>query len=158
MNNLSENLKRPSLSPIRITAFLVIWALVIPFKVIVYITRPELTIYYAGLWTFLPGGNPISESPLIVDAFISALSLPFYAPGLAVAWFVWHSSKDENLTRGRYIERIMMIVLIQTVLAMIIPCPMSDVLCLPTPTTGIIALLFVSRIVKDINTPWVDDS
>jgi hypothetical protein len=109
---------------------------------------------YAGLWSYLPGGNPFSESALIISPYFTLSLLPFYAPGLALAWFVWKWSKDDNMTRSRYFERVMMIVLIQAVLALILLLVVQARLCIPTPTTGLVALLFVSKIVKDIDTPW----
>ncbi|MGD9396175.1 MAG: hypothetical protein PVJ05_07095 [Candidatus Thorarchaeota archaeon] len=139
-----------------ITAFLAIWTLTTPLKVMLSLPRLEHSFIYAGLWSYLPG-NPFSDSPLIVSAFYSAFMLPFYAPGLAVSWFVWRSSKDENLTRTRYFEINLMLVLIQTLLTLVIPCPMDYFLCIPTPTTGIMALFFVSRIVKEREMPWIDD-
>jgi hypothetical protein len=141
----------------RIAAFLSIWALATPFKVILYLSGLEYSLIYAGLWLYLPGGNPFSDSSLIFSGFISATMLPFYAPGLVVSYFAWRSSKDENLTRTRYFEINLMLVLIQTLLTLVIPCPMGNFLCIPTPTTGIIALFFVSRIVKEIEMPWKED-
>lgn len=144
-------------SPLRITAFLTIWALTTPFKVVLFRPRLDYSLIYAGLWSYMPGGNPFSDSPLILSGFVTASLLPFYAPALAVSWFVWQGSKNENLTRMRYFEINLMLVLIQTLLALIIPC-MGDTLCIPTPTTGIVALLFVSRIVKEIKVPWSEDN
>ncbi len=141
----------------RITVFLTVWALVIPFKIMINLSRLSSSIIYAGLWSYLGGANPFSESPLIVSFLNTAFQLPFYAPGLASAWLVWHGSKDENLTRMRYIEITVMLILIQVILSMIIPCVMADTLCIPTPTTGLVALLFGSKVVKDIEGPWSEN-
>ncbi|MFW9786170.1 MAG: hypothetical protein ACFFE2_12535 [Candidatus Thorarchaeota archaeon] len=140
----------------RIVTLLTIWAVVIPFKINVYLPRLDYSIMYAGLWSYLPRGNPFSDSPFIVSLYFTASLLPFYAPGLAVAWYVWKWSRDENMTRGRYFERLLLIVILQTILAMIIPCPMDVSLCVPTPTTGLIALLFSHRIVIKIEEPWTE--
>lgn len=144
-------------SPLRITAFLAIWALVTPVKVMLYLPRLHHSLIYAGLWSYLPG-NPLSESPLIVSVLYTAFILPFYAPGLAVSWFAWRSAKNENLTRGGYFRVNLLLVVIQALLALIIPCPTEYYLCVPTPTTGVVALLFVSRIVKETKVPWSDDN
>lgn len=144
-------------TPTRITGFLSVWALVVPFKVYLHPHHLGRSYCYAALWVYLPN-NPLYDSPFIVDLFAIAFFFPFYVPALAIAWFVWHSSKSEDLTRGRYIERIIMLVIVQTVLAFIIPCPSDEILCLPMPTTGFVALFFVSRIVTEIESPWRDDS
>ena len=83
--------------------------------------------------------------------------LPFCVPGLAVSWCAWRSAKNENLIRGGYFQVNLLLVVIQALLALVIPCPTEFYLCVPTPTTGIVALLFVSRIVKEIKVPWSDD-
>ena len=144
-------------SPLRITAFLAVWALAIPVKVMLYLPRLEFSLIYAGLWLYLPSGNPFSESPFVLSPIVIVSMLPFCVPGLAVSWFAWRSAKDENLTRGRYFQVNLLLVVIQALLALVIPCPTEFYLCVPTPTTGIVALLFVSRIVKEIKVPWSDD-
>ncbi len=144
-------------SPLRITAFLASWALVVPFKIMLRLSRLDHSILYAGLWSYIGGSNPFSSSPLIVSALNTAFNFPFYLPGLLVASFVWRSSMNENLTRSRYFEVIGMLILVQGLLAMVIPCVMEDTLCIPTPTTGLLALPFVSRIVKDVKKPWSED-
>jgi hypothetical protein len=147
----------PIWSTNRIIAFLAIWALVIPFKLMLRLNQLRLSIIYAGLWSYLGGANPYSDSPLIVSGLFTVFMLPFYAPGLASAWLVWYGSKNENLTRQRFIETNVMLILIQALLAMIIPCVMADTLCIPTPTTGIVALFFVSKVVKEIEVPWSEN-
>ena len=144
-------------SPLRVTAFLAIWALVTPVKVMLYLPRLELSLIYAGLWLYLPAGNPLSDSPFVLSPIVIMSMLPFCVPGLAVSWYAWRSAKNENLTRGGYFQVNVLLVVIQTLLALIIPCPTEFYLCVPTPTTGIVALLFVSRIVKEIKVPWSDD-
>ncbi len=141
----------------RIVAFLTIWALVIPFKLMLRLNLLNFSIVYAGLWSYLGGANPFSDSPLIVSIYHTVFQLPFYAPGLASAWLVWYGSKDENLTRQRFIEINVMLILIQALLAMIIPCVGPDYLCIPTPTTGIVALFFVSKVIKEIKSPWSEN-
>jgi len=147
----------PIWSTNRIIAFLTIWALVIPFKLMLRLNLLNFSIIYAGLWSYLGGANPYSDSPLIVSVLSTVFMLPFYAPGLASAWLVWYGSKNENLTRQRFIETNVMLILIQLVLAMIIPCVSPDYLCIPTPTTGIVALFFVSKVVKEIEVPWSEN-
>ncbi|MFW9843595.1 MAG: hypothetical protein ACFFEV_03385 [Candidatus Thorarchaeota archaeon] len=144
-------------SPNRIVAFLTLWALVVPFKLMLRLNLLHFSIIYAGLWSYLGGTNPFLDSPLIVSILNAAFMLPFYTPGLASAWLVWYNSKNENLTRQRYIEFNVMLTLIQTLLAMIIPCVMADTLCIPTPTTGIVAIFFVSKVIKEIKVPWSDN-
>jgi hypothetical protein len=141
-------------SPLRVTAFLAIWALVTPVKVMLYPPRLDLSVIYAGLWLYLPGGNPFSESPFVLSPIVIVSMLPFCVPGFAVSWYAWRSAKDENLTRGGYFQVNLLLVVIQALLALAIPCPTEFYLCVPTPTTGIVALLFVSRIVKEIEGPW----
>lgn len=141
-------------SSTRITVFLAIWALASPVKVILYPTRLDLSVIYAGLWQYFPGGNPFSDSPIILSPLATAIMLPFYAPGLAVSWYAWRSAKDENLTRGRYFEFNLVLTITQALLALVIPCPTEFYLCIPTPTTGVVALFFTSRIVKEIEVPW----
>lgn len=75
-----------------------------------------------------------------------------------MSWYAWRSAKDENLTRGGYFQVNLLLVIIQTLLALIIPCPIEFYLCVPTPTTGIVALFFVSRIVKEIKAPWQEEN
>ena len=147
----------PIWSPNRIIAFLTIWALVIPFKLMLRLNQLRLSIIYAGLWSYLGGANPYSDSPLIVSGLYTVFMLPFYTPGLASAWLVWYGSKNENLTKQRFIETNVMLILIQALLAMIIPCVLADTLCIPTPTTGIVALFFVSKVVKEIKVPWSEN-
>ncbi len=147
----------PIWSPNRIIAFLAIWALVIPFKLMLHLNQLGYSIIYAGLWSYLGAANPFSDSPLVVSVLNTAFQFPFYAPGLASAWLVWYGSKDENLTRQRFIEVNVMLIVIQALLAMIIPCVMAAVVCIPTPTTGIVALFFVSKVVKEIEVPWSEN-
>ena len=146
-------------SPRRITAFLVSWALVMPFKIMLRLSRLDHSIIYAGLWSYLGGSNPFSSYPLIVSVLYTAFNFPFYLPGLLVASFVWQSSTNENITRPRYFNIIMILIFAQGLLAMVIPCVGGGVetLCIPTPTTGLIALPFVSKVVKDIEKPWSED-
>jgi hypothetical protein len=122
-----------------------------------YPPRLEFSLIYAGLWLYLPNGNPLSDSPFVLSPLTTAIMLPFYAPGLAVSWFAWRSAKNENLTRGGYFQVNLLLVIIQTFLSLIILCPTEFYLCVPTPTTGIVALFFASRIVKEIKVPWSDD-
>ena len=146
-------------SPRKITVFLSIWALVVPFKLMLYLPRLDHSIEYTGLWSYLGGSNPFSSSPLIVSVLNTAFNFPFYLPGLLVALFVWQSSLNENTTRPRYFNIIMILIFAQGLLAMVIPCVGEGMLCIPTPTTGLLALPFVSKVVKDIERPWsVDES
>ncbi len=145
-------------TPIRIVVFLSIWALVIPF---VFIIRLDISLrfslIYAGLWSYLGGPNPFSDQPLIISPLGTAFNLPFYAPGLVSAWWVWYSSKNETITKQRYIEFNALLILIQAIVSTILSFAIEGAMCIPTPTTGIVAILFVSKVVKEIKTPWSEN-
>jgi hypothetical protein len=142
-------------TPNRIVVFLSFWALIIPF---VFIIRLDISLrfshIYAGLWSYLGSGNPFSDQPLTISPLVAAFSLPFYAPGLASAWLVWYSSKNETITKQRYIEFNAMLILIQAILSTTLALNFGAALCIPTPTTGIVAIIFVSKVVKEIRDPW----
>lgn len=142
-------------TPNRIVVFLSIWALIIPF---VFIIKLDISLrfsyIYAGIWSYLGGSNPFSDQPLIISPLGAAFNLPFYAPGLVSAWLVWYSSKNETITKQRYIEFNALLILIQAILSTILSLNIDMALCIPTPTTGIVAIIFVSKVVKEIKDPW----
>lgn len=151
----------PFWTPRRMTAFLTIWTLVIPLKVIIAFPSRlvHVSAIYASLWAYIPG-NPFYSSALVFDVLYTTFMIPFWFPGIAVAWFVWHASKDGNMTRRRYVEIVVALQLIHLLIVWILfPCPISFTphLCAPTSITGLLALPFVSRIVKDIDSPWTDN-
>ncbi|MFQ5834267.1 MAG: hypothetical protein ACE5H4_16305 [Candidatus Thorarchaeota archaeon] len=150
----------PYWTPRRMTAFLTIWTLVVPLKVIIDFTHTSVRVLgiYAAFWAYAPG-NPIYSSPLVLDVLYTLFMIPFYFPGIVVAWFVWHGSSDRNMTRRRYVEIVVTMQVIHLLIVWILfPCPISysPLLCAPTSITGLLALPFVSRIVKDIDSPWAE--
>ena len=144
----------------RVTAFLHIWNLLMPLKIILSTSSLNLSfIIYAGVWGYLPN-NPFTDSPLIISVFYALFMFPFYIPGIIIASFVWNSFKNPNLTRYRYIETILVLQIVYIlVIWILIPCPISThpPLCIPVPSSGLVALLFVSKVVKDIKVPWPEN-
>ncbi|MGY5859979.1 MAG: hypothetical protein RTU63_11470 [Candidatus Thorarchaeota archaeon] len=146
-------------SPKRVVAFLHIWNLLAPLKIILntYSQNPSFIIY-AGAWGYIPN-NPFTESPIIISLFYAVFMFPFYIPGIVIASFVWNSFNNPNLTRNRYLEIIVVLEVVYILLVWIlIPCPVSThpPLCIPVPSTGLVALLFVSKVVKKLDSPWVE--
>jgi len=142
-------------SPKRITVFLHIWNLLAPLKII--ITSSPIFIY-AGVWGYLPS-NQFTDSPLVLSLFYAAFMFPFYAPGIIIASYVWGCFKNPNLTRYRYSNNVLMLQVVYILLIwVLIPCPFSTTapLCLPVPSTGFVALLFTSKVVKKIDSPWTE--
>lgn len=68
----------PFWTPGRITAFLTIWTLVIPLKVIVAFggRLVSVTGIYAGLWAYVPS-NPFYSSALVFDVLYTSFMIPF---------------------------------------------------------------------------------
>jgi hypothetical protein len=120
-------------------------------------------LIYAALWGYIPGPLPPMyniEGPLIINGYYFGFMFPYYAPGLVITWFVWRASSDSNMTKRNYYERIIALQLLHTsILWLFFPCPISFslVLCIPTAITGILALPFASRVVKEVDSLW-DDS
>jgi hypothetical protein len=134
--------------------FLTIWALVTPFKVIYLSGRIGFAItIYAGLWYLHYPGMLLLLSETYSTLY-AILMLPFCAPGLAMAGLVWHESRDEHFTRLQYYGLIVILYVLQILLTFVLPCMNSRALCVPTPTTGIVALFFISRVVKEPTVPW----
>ncbi len=131
-----------------------------PLKIIFSTFSRNLSfIIYAGAWGYLPN-NPYTTSPIIVSLLYVAFMFPFYTPGIIIASFVWHGFSNPNLTRARYVEVIVLLQVVYILLIwLLIPCPISTYphLCIPVPSTGIVALLFVSKVVKKIDSPWTED-
>jgi hypothetical protein len=154
-------------TPNRIGVFLVICNMLIPFRInLTFITSVRFSIsyvIYAALWGYIPGPLPPMyniEGPLIINGYYFGFMFPFYAPGLVIAWFVWRTSSDSNMTKRNYYERIISLQLFHTLIVWyLFPCPISFslVLCLPTAITGILALPFASKVVKEVDSLW-DDS
>ncbi len=148
----------PWWSPRRVAGFLTTWTLATPFKVIIVtrFTPMHVTGIYAALWTYAPG-NPIYPSPVVVDILYTLLMIPFYAPGLAIAWFAWHSTTDQNMTRMRYVEIVLALQMVHLLVVWLgFPCPISETphLCSPTTVTGILALFFAPKRVEETASPW----
>ena len=143
----------------RIGIFLTTWNLASPFYTVIPIDHLNHTLFYAALWAYLPGGNPISPTPLVFDITIPLFFLPFYATGLVIAWLAWKGAIERDLTRGRYVEIVILLQVIHVLIVwLILPCPISSSphLCLAIPTTGLVALLFRSKVVEEITTPWIE--
>lgn len=126
-----------------------------PFKVIYMSARIGFSLFiYAGLWFYQqPGGARYLSAPILLVIY-AVLMFPFYAPGLAMAGLVWHGSRDGHFTRVQYYGLVVMLYVIQILLTFILPCPNINALCIPTPTTGIVALFLISRVVKEPTVPW----
>jgi hypothetical protein len=139
--------------------FLTTWNLASPFYTVIPFEHLNLSLFYAALWAYLPGGNPFSPSPFIFGVLYTVLNLPFYTPGFVVAWLAWKGAIERNLTRGRYVEVVILLQVIHVLIVwFILPCPISSSphLCLPIPTTGLVALLFRSKVAEEITTPWTE--
>ncbi len=145
-------------SPRRSVVFLTIWALITPIKVILIdFHRRFSIIIYAGIWMYVTGRAPDSNSPLLISVGYAFSVLPFYATGLIMAGLMWHGSRDEHFTRQQYYGLVVTLLAIQTLLALVIPCPISSgglVYCFPTPTTALPTLFLISRVVKEPTVPW----
>jgi hypothetical protein len=140
---------------------LTIWAFIMPVKVALIESYIGVNaILYTGLYPYQSAGINSLEYPLSMIMYI-VIMLPFCAPGFIMAGLVWHGSRDEHKTRLQYYGLVVMLLVIQTLLVMIIPCPISSrsiVLCFPTPTTGFLALFLISRIVKEPVVAWSEPS
>lgn len=154
-------------TPIRMAAFIGIWSLLTPFRIqIVYTYVEELHLnssrmyIWAGAWGS-GSVTPWNQSPLVLDLFYTFAMLPYYSLGLAIAWLVWRWARDGNLTKSQYIERILLLQVAYVIFVwLLFPCPYSSPLssswstCIPTPTSGIVALPFVTKVVKEVSSPW----
>ncbi len=143
----------------RIGLFLTIWNLLSPFYIVIPLDRLERSILYAPLWAYMPPSNPFSPTPFVFDIRIPLSFLPLYAPGLVIAWLAWIGAVKRNIDRGRFVQEVLLLQVIYVLIVwLIIPCPISthSNLCLPIPTTGLVALLFKSKVVEDITTPWIE--
>jgi len=141
--------------PKSVVAFLHIWNLLAPLKIT--ITSSAIFIY-AGVWGYTHT-NPFTHSPLLISVVYAAFMLPFYASGIVIASYVWRGFKDPNLTRYRYIEVILILQTIYiAIIWILLPCPFSadTILCIPIPSTGIIALLFASKVIEKLDSPWTE--
>lgn len=111
------------------------------------------SVIYAGLWGYLPG-NPYTNSPIVVLPVYALFFLPFYAPGLAMVGLLWNGSRNPRFTRLQYYGLVVTLLVLQMLLTFIIPCPNVNDLCIPTPTTGVVALFLISRVVKEPVVAW----
>jgi hypothetical protein len=112
---------------------------------------------WAGAWGF-GRVSPFTDSPLVFDLFYTYAMFPYYSLGLAIAWLVWRWARDGNLTKSQYIERILLLQVVYMIFVwLLFPCPYSSgsiITCIPTPTSGIVALPFVTKVAKEISSPW----
>lgn len=142
----------------RVTVFLHIWNLLMPLKIILA-SSGSLSFIYAGLWMYSRGGNPFSEAPFLLSIFYAGFMFPFYIPGIIIASYVWNGFKNPNLTRQRYLQVITLLQIVYLLLLWVVPpCPFSTtpLLCIPVPSTGFVALVFVSKVVKKLDSPWTE--
>lgn len=142
----------------RIGLFLTIWNLVSPFYIVISLEHLNFSLFYAALWGYLPN-NPLFPTPFAFGAYYTAFLLPFYATGFVIAWLAWKGAIERDLTRGRYVELVLLLQVIHILIVwLILPCPISSspYLCLSIPTTGLVALLFRSKVVEEIITPWTE--
>jgi hypothetical protein len=143
----------------RIGLFLMVWSVITPFYAVIPLEQISSSLFYAALWAYIPIGNPFSLTPFVLDISIPIFFLPLYAPGLVVAWLAWKGAVERNLERGRFVEEVLLLQVIQVLaIWLILPCPISNhpFLCLPVPTTGLVALLFRSKVVEEITVPWIE--
>lgn len=145
-------------SPIRIAIFLATWSLVTPIRIQISQTSHSLNVLvWAGAWG-LGRVSPFTDSPLVIDPAYTLFMFPYCVPGLAIAWLVWRGARDGNLTKSQYIERTLLLQVVHMVLVwLFFPCPYSSgtaITCIPVPTTGIVAMPFVTRVVKELLSPW----
>ncbi|MGD9380887.1 MAG: hypothetical protein PVI03_00410, partial [Candidatus Thorarchaeota archaeon] len=74
---------------------------------------------------------------------------------------VWRWAQKGNLTKSQYIERVLLLQIVYLIFVwLFFPCPYSSgsvITCVPTPTTGLFALPFVTRVVREISSPWQDN-
>jgi len=148
-------------SPLRMAVLITIWSVVTPFRVQITQTSHSLhLLIYAGAWGY-GRVSPFTDSPLVIDAIYTYAMLPYYSIGLVIAYYVWRWAQKGNLTKMQYIERVLLLQLVHIIFVWIFfPCPYSSgsvITCIPTPTTGIFALPFVTKAVREISSPWQDN-
>jgi hypothetical protein len=145
-------------SPGRSTVLLTIWALLTPYRVnltpLPWAPPPWGfdVVIYAGLWGYNTALNPIFG--IYINPLYSFIGLVFCAPGLIMAWLVWQGTREEHRPRLQYYEMVVLLYVIQILLTFILPCPNIRTLCIPVPTTGIVALYLISRVVEDPEAAW----
>ncbi len=151
---------KTSWTPLRMAALISIWSLVTPFRVqITQTSRSMILDIYAGAWAY---GRvvPWVDSPLVLDLFYTYTVFPYYSIGILIAYLVWKWAQKGDLTKMQYIDRVLLLQLAHVIFVLILfPCPYSShsiITCFPTPTTGIFALPFVFRVVREISSPWQD--
>lgn len=143
----------------RIGLFLVTWNIMTPFYVVIPLNRISSSLFYAALWAYIPPSNPLSPTPLVLNILYTLSFLPFYATGFVIAWLAWKGAVQRNIEKGRFVQEVLILQWIHILIIwLIIPCPISShpFLCLPTPTTGLMALMFRSKVVEEITTPWIE--
>ncbi|MHA2081617.1 MAG: hypothetical protein ACW99H_10785 [Candidatus Thorarchaeota archaeon] len=145
-------------SPLRMAVLVAIWSLVTPFRIqITHTSRSSILHIWAGAWGY---GRvvPWTDSSLVFDLLYTWFMFPYYSIGLVIGYLVWRWAQEGNLTKMQYIERVLLLQLAHVIFVLLLfPCPYSFgsvIICVPTPTTGIFALPFVTRVVKEISSPW----
>jgi hypothetical protein len=147
-------------SPLRMAVLIAIWSLVTPFRIqITHTGRSSILLIWAGAWGY---GRllPWTDSPLVFDLLYTWFMFPYYSVGLVIAYQVWRWAQKGDLTKMQYIDRVLLLQLAHVIFVLLLfPCPYSSTIttvhiCIPTPTTGIFALPFVARVVKEISSPW----
>jgi len=139
----------------QVTALIHIWNILSPLKLIF---TASSFYFYAGAWVYI-SPNPFHADPFGISPFVILFMFPFYVPGIIIGSYVWRCFKNPNLTRYKYIETIIVLQIIYIlVIWILIPCPISTdpPLCIPVPSTGLVALLFVSKVVKKLDSPWTE--
>ncbi len=148
-------------TPLRMAVLISMWSLVTPFRVqITQTSRSVILNIYAGAWGY-GRVTPWTDSPLVIDLFYTYAVLPYYSIGFVIAYLVWRWAQKGDLTKMQYIERVLLLQLAHVIFVLILfPCPYSFgsvITCVPTPTTGLFALPFVSKVVREISSPWQDN-
>lgn len=148
-------------TPLRIAVSISIWSLVTPFRVqITQTSRSAILLIYAGAWGY-GRVTPWTDLPLTIDAIYTYAMFPYFSIGLAIAYLVWRWAQKGDLTKMQYIERVLLLQLAHVIFVLILfPCPYSSgsvITCLPTPTAGLFALPFVTKVVREISSPWQDN-
>jgi hypothetical protein len=165
MNGEETDVKAKTIwTPLRMAALISIWSLVTPFRIQITQTSGTPSVIleiWAGAWGY-GSVTPWARPPhhIVFDAIYTYAMFPYYSIGLAIAYLVWRWAQKGNLTKGQYIDRVLLLQLAHVLLVLILfPCPYSSasvITCVPTPTTGLFALPFVNKVVREISSPWQD--
>ncbi|MFW9889201.1 MAG: hypothetical protein ACFFER_13530 [Candidatus Thorarchaeota archaeon] len=155
-------------TPLRMAALISIWSLVTPFRVQItqlsgmgLIPSSVILEIWAGAWGY-GSVTPWARPPhhIVIDPIYTYAMFPYYSIGLAIAYLVWRWAQKGDLTKMQYIDRVLLLQLAHVLFVLILfPCPYSSgsvITCVPTPTTGLFAIPFVKRVVREISLPWQD--